>query len=73
MRSHLTKLMAVFVPVLTAVAVSAGPASATPGQCHGRKEVTPVAIGQSTTDVNGDGVICQMTLRNGKVLERDDR
>jgi len=74
MRSHLKKLMTVFVPVLTAVAVAAGPASAAPGaQCHGKKEATPVAIGQSLTDVNGDGVICQMVTPSGKVHERDDR
>jgi hypothetical protein len=74
MRSNLKKLMAVFVPVLTAFAVAAGPVSASPqAQCNGKKEATAVAIGQSLVDLNGDGVVCQMITPSGKVLQKDDR
>ena len=75
MRSHLKKLMAVVVPTLTALAVAAGPASASPGQtqCHGKFEITPVAVVGTSGDANLDGFVCQMVVPNGKIIEHDNR
>src|SRR3989442_15333070 len=73
MRSHLTKLMAVMVPVVTAVAIAPGPASASLGQCRGRKVAVPVTIAGSLYDANQDGIVCQMINPAGKVIQQDDR
>jgi hypothetical protein len=75
MRSPLKKLLALVTPVLAALAVMAGPASAAPSglpTCHGNRDVSPASsIDGATLDKNMDGVICVSVNGHGK--NKDDK
>ena len=75
MRSLSTKLLAVTVPTLAALALMPGSASAVPSasQCQGRMQAVAAVSTTLVADANDDGLVCLKTNPSGKVIAKDDR
>ena len=73
MRSRLTKLLTVLVPVIAAMATIPGSASAysVVSFCNGQGQVVS-APSDPSHDRNYNGKVCERTNPNGKVITHDD-